>query len=110
MHLTALVHSVENETFFTVIKDGRKVYFYLQKNLVKKMPESAEFGGIAMASASGNSVICDKDGNAIVDGYSWLNKPMSEEIAEVFGKDFGPEVRESSGWGLAPSFPSLSRI
>ena len=36
MHLTALVHSVENETFFTVIKDGRKVYFYLQKNLVKK--------------------------------------------------------------------------
>ena len=75
------------------------------KNLVKKMPESADFGGIAMASASGNSVICDKDGNAIVDGYSWLNKPMSEEIAEVFGKDFGPEVRESSGWGLAPSFP-----
>ena len=36
MQLTALVHSVENETFFTVIKDGRKVYFYLQKNLVKK--------------------------------------------------------------------------
>ena len=75
------------------------------KNLAKKMPEGADFGGIAMASASGNSVICDKDGNAIIDGYSWLNKPMSDEIAEVFGKDFGPEVREISGWGLAPSFP-----
>ena len=36
MQLTALVHSVEGDSFFTVIKDGRKVYFYLQKNLVKK--------------------------------------------------------------------------
>ena len=36
MQLTALVHSVEADSFFTVIKDGRKVYFYLQKNLVKK--------------------------------------------------------------------------
>ena len=37
MQLTALVHSVEGDSFFTVIKDGRKVYFYLQKNLVKKL-------------------------------------------------------------------------
>ena len=56
------------------------------KNLAKKMPDSADFGGIAMASASGNSVICDKDGNAIVDGYSWLNKPMSEEQAAFMEK------------------------
>ena len=36
MRLTALVHSVEGENYFTVIKDNRKLYFYLQKNLVKK--------------------------------------------------------------------------
>ena len=36
MQLTALIHSVENESYFTVIKDGRKIYFYLQKNLIKK--------------------------------------------------------------------------
>ena len=73
--------------------------------LYKKLPDGACFGGIAMASASGNTVICDAEGNAMRDGYSWLNRDMSEEIAAVFGKDFGVEVRESSGWGLAPSFP-----
>ena len=36
MKLTALIHSVEDEGFFTVIKNNRKLYFYLQKNLVKK--------------------------------------------------------------------------
>ena len=36
MKLTALIHSVEDEGIFTVIKDDRKLYFYLQKNLIKK--------------------------------------------------------------------------
>ena len=36
MRLTALVHSVEEDTFFTVIHKGKKLYFYLQKNLIKK--------------------------------------------------------------------------
>ena len=36
MRLKALIHSVEGESYFTVIKDNRKVYFYMQKNLVKK--------------------------------------------------------------------------
>lgn len=75
------------------------------KKLAENVPNNAELGGIAMASASGNSVICDEKGNAIVDGYSWLNRPMSEEITAVFGEGFGSEVRESAGWGLAPSFP-----
>ena len=75
------------------------------QNLGKKLPDGADFGGIAMASASGNGVLCDKEGNALIDAYSWLTPAMSAEIATVFGADFGPEVREAAGWGLAPSFP-----
>ena len=75
------------------------------RNLGKKVPNGASFGGIAMASASGNGVLCDKEGNALIDAYSWLTPGMSAEIATVFGADFGPEVREAAGWGLAPSFP-----
>jgi sugar (pentulose or hexulose) kinase len=75
------------------------------QNLSKKVPNGASFGGIAMASASGNGVLCDKQGNALIDAYSWLTPAMSAEIATVFGADFGPEVREAAGWGLAPSFP-----
>ena len=36
MRLKALVHSVEGESYFTVIHNNRKIYFYMQKNLVKK--------------------------------------------------------------------------
>ena len=36
MKLTALIHSVEEDSFFTVIIKGKKVYFYLQKSLIKK--------------------------------------------------------------------------
>ena len=82
----------------------RTICGVLQK-LGKLLPEGACFGGIAMASASGNSVICDEEGNAIIDGYSWLNRPMNEEIAAVFGEDFGDEVHEYAGWDLSPEFP-----
>ena len=75
------------------------------RKLSEKIPDGVAFAGIAMASASGNTVICDAKGDAICDGYSWLNSDMSEEIATVFGADFGDDVRENAGWGLAPSFP-----
>lgn len=75
------------------------------KTLSQKLPSDCHFAGLAMASASGNTVLCDKTGKALLPGYSWLNRPMSEEIAAVFGKDFGDDVREKAGWSLAPSFP-----
>ncbi len=75
------------------------------KELSKKIPENAEFLGLAMASASGNAVLCDENGNPLIDGYSWLNGSFEKEIESVFGEDFGKDVIEDSGWGLAPSFP-----
>ncbi len=75
------------------------------RRLAKKIPTDAEFAGIAMASASGNSVICDANGQAIIDGCSWLNRPMDDEVAAVFGKDFGSDVLENSGWSFVSSFP-----
>ena len=61
--------------------------------LAKQIPCGATFGGIAMASASGNGLLCDKEGNALIDAYSWLTPAMNEEIIAVFGKDFGPNVK-----------------
>ncbi|MBQ2876452.1 MAG: hypothetical protein IJE25_05545 [Clostridia bacterium] len=75
------------------------------KELSAHLPAGADLSGIAMASASGNSLICDRQGNAKISAYSWLNKPFTEEIRAVFGEGFGSEVRESAGWGLSGSFP-----
>lgn len=36
MKVTAMVYSVEKHSFFTVLMNGKKEYFYMQKNLVKK--------------------------------------------------------------------------
>ena len=74
------------------------------RELSEKAPNGAEFLGLAMASASGNAVLCDKEGRALIDGYSWLNRAFIEEIEEFFGKGFGADVREISGWPLAYSF------
>ena len=75
------------------------------KELSAKIPDGAEFCGLAMASASGNAILCDWTGRALIHGYSWLNKPFSEEVKKVFGNDFSVGVREKAGWGLSCSFP-----
>jgi len=82
------------------------------KKLSGSLPADAQFCGLAMASASGNAVLCDKHGNAIIDGYSWLNTPFAEEVQQVFGANFGPDVHETAGWRLSLPFPlgQLSHI
>ena len=82
------------------------------RELAAALPEGGELCGVAMASASGNALLCDSEGNAMIEAYSWLNKPFKEETEAVFGKGFGEDVRERAGWGISYSFPlgQLSHI
>ena len=75
------------------------------RELASALPYGGELTGVAMASASGNATVCDPEGNALIDAYSWLNKPFKDEIPQVFGEGFGKEVRERAGWGISYSFP-----
>lgn len=61
--------------------------------------------GIAMASASGNTVICDKNFNAVIDAYSWTNGAFKEESENVYGVIDRKYAAEVSGWGYSCSFP-----
>ena len=61
--------------------------------------------GIAMASASGNTVLCDKNGNAIIDAYSWTANPYFEETEKVFGVIEQKDAAKVSGWGYFGTFP-----
>ena len=58
-----------------------------------------------MASASGNTVICDKDFNAIIDAYSWTNGKFQNESESVYGKIEPKDGAEISGWGYSCVFP-----
>lgn len=61
--------------------------------------------GIAMASASGNTVICNKNGNAAIDAYSWTNAPFIEESEKVYGIIESKAAAYVSGWGYFCTFP-----
>ena len=61
--------------------------------------------GISMASASGNTVICDKNGNALIDAYSWTNPACLEESKKVYGEIERKQAAKVSGWGYFGTFP-----
>ena len=64
-----------------------------------------EICGISMASASGNTVICDKNYNSIIDAYSWTNPPFKQESLSVYGEMNSLSVANISGWGYGGAFP-----
>ena len=70
---------------------------------------AAEVGGkicgIAMASASGNTVVCDKNGNAVIDAYSWTTPAFPEESDAVYGAIDRKDAAYVSGWGYSRTFP-----
>ena len=61
--------------------------------------------GIAMASASGNTVVCDKNYNAKIDAYSWTNSKFEVESEKIYGVIDRKEAAEISGWGYGCIFP-----
>lgn len=61
--------------------------------------------GISMASASGNTVICDKNNNAIIDAYSWTNPAFQQESESVYGVIDCKQVANVSGWEYFYTFP-----
>ena len=80
------------ETVFGVISD-----------LAKEI--SGKISGIAMASASGNTVICDRNGNSVLNVYSWTNAPFKQESEKVYGIIDRKEAAYVSGWGYSCTFP-----
>ena len=64
-----------------------------------------KISGIAMASASGNTVICDRNYNATIDAYSWTNSKFEAESEKIYGVIDRKEAAEISGWGYNCIFP-----
>lgn len=66
---------------------------------------SGKISGIAMASASGNTVICDRNGNSVLNVYSWTNAPFVEESEKVYGIIDKKCTAYVSGWSYFGTFP-----
>ena len=85
------------------IEDYAQTVFNVISELAKKV--DGKIDGISMASASGNTVICDKDGNALIDAYSWTNPACLEESQKVYGEIERKQAAYVSGWGYSGTFP-----
>jgi sugar (pentulose or hexulose) kinase len=67
--------------------------------------------GLAIASASGNTVLVSDKGEPMHDAFSWTSPPAQEEYDRFFGEKspFGAvdpeEVYRACGWPISATFP-----
>ena len=83
--------------------DAREFYHLVAgviRNLTKALPEGAAIVGISMASASGNTVILNPDGEPVFPVFSWTDTRTTDEVEKVFGVQNAAEVHARVGWPL----------
>ena len=61
--------------------------------------------GLAFASASGNTLLCDKGGKPLICAYSWTNAPFTEEVRKIFSASDCARISSESGWQFSDTFP-----
>jgi xylulokinase len=83
--------------------DAREFYDLVTcviRNLTKALPKNAAVVGISMASASGNTVLLDPDGEPVFPVFSWTDTRVTDEVEQVFGVQNAVEVHARVGWPL----------
>ena len=84
MQLTALIYSVEDESFFTITLDGKKTYFYLQKHLAKKFNKYLRKGTYVTIDFSDKQVLCKKILAYKVNHFIEVSYPRKKYNKEVY--------------------------
>ena len=64
-----------------------------------------DVSGIAIASASGNTVLVGEDGAPMCDAFSWTSPHVPEEYGRFFGDIDASGVYRRCGWPISASFP-----
>jgi sugar (pentulose or hexulose) kinase len=87
--------------------DAEKYYSvicYVIKQLARNV-SADRINGIAMVSASGNTLLCNDSGEPLIKAYSWTNMPMEKEFKTVFGDIDTEYIAQISGWQFYGTFP-----
>lgn len=80
-------------------------------NLAAARPDGERVSGIAAVCAAGNTLLCDADGNPLIDCVSWLNDDMHDEVASVLHPHLDADylspaaTRARTGWPFHGAFP-----
>lgn len=75
--------------------------------VIKELVHAAqgEIAGISTVSASGNTLLLDKENKPLIKAYSWTNPPMEKEVQEVLGAIDVNELADICGWQFYNTFP-----
>ncbi len=74
--------------------------YALLREFGEKLPKGAEIVGISAASASGNLLLLDREGNPAGPIFNWQDHRVNDEVSRVFG-DFDTDAYyRSTGWGF----------
>ena len=88
--------------------DPRMVYdrmCQLIKRFLAQLPADHKVVAMSFACASGNTLLCDKNGEPLMNAYSWLNSSYKEESLPILGPIDKEASRAISGWGFGGTFP-----
>lgn len=75
------------------------------RSLTALLPQYGPVAALAMASASGNTLITDSKGVPLAPAISWLDERVTDEMECVLGTLDALEVHRIVGWPLLKSFP-----
>jgi len=74
--------------------------YALFREFGEKLPKGAEIVAVSAASASGNLLLLDRDGNPAGPIFNWQDHRVTDEVTQVFG-DFDTDAYyRSTGWGF----------
>ena len=76
----------------------------LIRRLVKHMPDNSRCTGIAIACASGNTLLL-KNGRPLIPIISWRDSRGRQEMEKVFSDLSAEDIHHICGWHKAPKFP-----
>ena len=87
-------------------KDYLDSCYSLLRELGKKLPEGGEIVALSAASASGNLLLLDGEGNPAGPIFNWQDHRVTDEVAKVFGDFDTDSYYLSTGWGFTlKTFP-----
>lgn len=72
--------------------------FALLRQFGEKLPEGAEIAALSAASASGNLLLLDKEGNPAGPIFNWQDTRVTDEVTRVFGEFDQDAYYLSTGW------------
>ena len=70
----------------------------LIQSIAAKLPKGIACKGICVSSASGNTLLCDKNGRPLTRAISWMDSRYADEAEEITGSLSRQEMYHLTGW------------